>query len=147
MQISAVDTASTPNTVTVASLANAYVAGARIGEDVMPMVISRGDNSFTSMHTPSRYNGWNTTVIDISAAGSSGGVYSSAANDCRYNLIGIFPYWVSCGSSGNYEVRGQLIEVYECASSWGVSEDVIDAGGGITYKFFNIGSRGFAIRE
>ncbi len=147
MQVTAVDTVATPNTITVASLANAYAAGARVGEDVVPVVISRGDTSFTSMHTPSRYSGWNTSVIDLSVVGSSGGAYTSAANDCRYNLIGIFPYWLSCGTTGNYEMRGQPIEVYEVSSTWGVSEDVIDAGGGVTYKYFYIGSKGFAIRE
>lgn len=146
MQIAAVDTVAIPNSITVASLANAYVAGARIGEDVAPVMIPR-DVQLIQMHTPSRYNGWTTSVVDISVQGSSGGAYSNAVNDCRYNLIGIFPYWASCGTTNYSEVRGQLIEVYEVSSAWGVSEDVIDAGGGVTYKYFYIGSKGFAIRE
>jgi len=147
MQVTAIDTGASPNTITVASLANAYVAGARVGEDVAPMMISRSDTALTQIHTASRYTGWNTSLIDVQVAGSAGSAYGSSANDCRYNLIGIFPYWAYCGSTGNTEIRGQLIEVYETSTSWGVSEDVVDAGNGVTYKFFYIGSKGFAIRE
>jgi hypothetical protein len=146
MQVTAIDTASTPNTITIVSLANAYVTGARVGEDVIPVLICR-DTQLIQMHTGSRYNGWTTSVIDISVNGSSGGAISNAVNDCRYNLIGIFPCWASCGTTNYSEVRGQLIEVYETSTSWGVSEDVVDAGGGVTYKYFYIGSKGFAIRE
>lgn len=147
MQVTAIDTGANPNTITVATLANAYVAGARVGEDVAPMMISRSDTALTQIHTASRYTGWNTSLIDVQVAGSAGSAYGSSANDCRYNLIGIFPYWAYCGSTGNTEIRGQLIEVYETSTSWGVSEDVVDAGNGVTYKFFYIGSKGFAIRE
>ena len=147
MQVSAIDTVSNPNTITVATLANAYVAGARIGEDVIPAMMSRSDTTLTQLHTSSRYTGWNTSLTDYQTAGSSGGAYGSSSNDCRYNLIGIFPYWVYCNATGHIEIRGQLIEVYETQTTWGVSEDVIDAGNGITYKFFSLGTRGFAIRE
>jgi len=147
MQITAADTGATPNTITVASLANAYVAGARVGEDVAPVVMSRSDTALVQMHTASRYTGWNASLIDVQVAGSAGGAYGSVANDCRYNLIGVFPYWAYCNTTGHIEIRGQLIEIYETSTSWGVSEDVIDAGSGITYKFFNMGSKGFAIRE
>lgn len=147
MQITAVDTVATPNTIIIATLANAYVAGARVGEEVAPVMISRSDTSLTQLHTSSRYTGWNASLIDVSVAGSAGSAYNSSANDCRYNLIGIFPYWTYCNNTGNTEIRGQLIEVYETATSWGVSEDVIDAGNGFTYKYFYIGSKGFAIRE
>jgi len=147
MQITAVDTVATPNTITIASLANAYVSGARVGEDVIPVTMSRGDTALTQLHTASRYTGWTTSVIDLSVAGSAGSAYSSSANDCRYNLIGIFPYWAYCGTTGHTEIRGQLIEVYEVSTAWGVAEDVIDAGGGVTYKYFYIGTKGFAIRE
>lgn len=147
MQVTAIDTVSTPQTITVATLANSYLAGARVGEDVAPVMISRSDTALTQLHTASRYTGWNASLIDVQVAGSAGGAYGSAANDCRYNLIGIFPYWAYCNNTGQSEIRGQLIEVYETSTSWGVSEDVIDAGNGITYKFFYIGSRGFAVRE
>lgn len=147
MQVTAIDTGASPNTITIASLANSYLAGARVGEDVIPVMISRSDTQLTQMYTASRYNGWNTSLMDIMVAGSAGGAYSSSANDCRYNLIGVFPYWVYCGNSGHMEIRGQLTEVYETSTGWGVSEDVLDAGNGVTYKFFYIGSRGFAIRE
>lgn len=147
MQITAIDTGASPNTIIIASLVNAYAVGARVGEDVAPVMISRGDTALSQMHTASRYTGWNPSLIDITVSGSSGGAYAIATNDCRYNLIGIFPYWAYCGTGGHYEVRGQLIEVYETSTSWGISEDVIDAGGGVTYKFFYMGSKGFAIRE
>ncbi|NLN74985.1 MAG: hypothetical protein GX139_01555 [Armatimonadetes bacterium] len=146
MQVTAVDTASSPQTITAATLASGYAIGARVGEDVAPVMIPR-DGQLAQMHTASRFNGWSTSVIDITTSGSSGGAYQYAVNDCRYNLIGIFPLWASCMNSGFTEVRGQLIEVYEISTSWGVSEDVIDAGGGVTYKFFYIGSKGIAIRE
>lgn len=146
MQVTAVDTASSPQTITAAALANEYAVGAKVGEDVAPVTIPR-DSQLGQMQTASRFSGWNTSVIDIAVNGSSGGAYQYAVNDCRYNLVGIFPLWASCGNSGFNEVRGQLIEVYETSTIWGVSEDVIDAGGGITYKFFYIASRGFAIRE
>lgn len=147
MQISAVDTVSTPQTITIATLANGYVAGARVGEDVAPVLMSRSDTALTQLHTASRYTGWNTSLIDVQTSGSSAGAAGSSVNDVRYNLIGIFPYWAYCNTTGQTEIRGNLIEVYETQTTWGVSEDVIDAGNGITYKFFYIGSKGCAIRE
>lgn len=147
MQVSAIDTGANPNTITVATLTNAYVSGARVGEDVATVMMSRSDTALTMLHTASRYTGWNTSLIDAQVAGSSGGAYGSSANDVRYNLIGVFPYWAYCNTTGHIEIRGQLIEVYETQTTWGVSEDVIDAGNGVTYKFFYIGSKGFAIRE
>jgi len=147
MQVTSIDTVSTPQTITVATLANSYPSGARVGEDVAPVMISRSDTALTQLHTASRYTGWNTSLTDVQVSGSSGSSLGSATNDVRYNLIGIFPYWAYCGTTGHIEIRGQLVEVYETSTSWGVSEDVIDAGNGITYKFFYIGSRGFAIRE
>lgn len=147
MQITATDIESNPNTITVASLANAYLAGARVGEDVAPVMMSRSDTALTTLHTPSRYGGWNTSLLVMSVDSSIGGAITNANNDCRYNLVGIFPYWVHCGTTDNRELRGQFIEVYETATNWGVSEDVVDAGNGITYKYFYIGAKGFAIRE
>jgi len=147
MQVTAVDTVSTPQTITVATLANSYLAGARVGEDVAPVMISRSDTALTQLHTASRYTGWNASLTDVQVSGSSGSSLGSATNDCRYNLVGIFPYWAYCATTGYIEIRGQLVEVYETSTSWGVSEDVIVAGNGITYKFFYIGTRGFAIRE
>lgn len=148
MQITAIDTGASPNTITIASLANAYIAGARVGEDVAPVMISRSDTALTQFHTASRYTGWNASFIDVQVAGSAGGAYGSATNDCRYNLIGIFPYWAYCGTTGHVEIRGQLLDVYEVSTSWGISEDVLDMGGGFTYKYFYVlNNRGVAIRE
>jgi hypothetical protein len=41
VQVTAVDTASTPNTVTLANLVNTYAAGAKIGEDPQPVIVGR----------------------------------------------------------------------------------------------------------
>ncbi len=147
MQVVAVDTQSSPQTITIATLLGNYAAGARVGEDVAPVMISRSDTGLSMLHSASRYYGWNTSLMDYQVAGSAGGAYGSAANDCRYNLIGIFPYWVYCGITGNVEIRGQLLDVYEVSTGWGISEDVLDMGDGVTYKYFYVGNRGIAIRE
>ncbi len=62
MQITAIDTGASPNTITIASLVNAYAVGARVGEDVAPVMISRSDTALAQMHSAKRLKMWRTVL-------------------------------------------------------------------------------------
>ncbi len=145
--VAAVDTASSPNTITISSLSNSYAAGAKIGEDPQPLIVGKTQMPGTFQAT-SKWDGW------VSYSGQSGSCYApistilnSADPDARYGLVTMFPWFVVMSGTGNEEPRGELIEVYAMGASAGDSEDVIDTGSG-TYKMFNLASAGFcAVKE
>jgi hypothetical protein len=60
--VTAVDTASTPNTVTLANLVNTYAAGAKIGEDPQPVIVGRNQMPGT-FYALNRFDGWTSIVV------------------------------------------------------------------------------------
>ena len=61
VQVTVKDTESTPNTITVATLAAAYSSGAKVGEDPQPVIIGRNNmpGNFYALH---KWNGYSSTT-------------------------------------------------------------------------------------
>lgn len=147
VRITAADVVANPNTITIATLATGYAAGAKIGEDPQPVVV--GYANLGSCLFANRYDGYN------SQSGHVGNVrdfstYQTGVTDpdARYQMVAMFPVLVTSESSGVDELRGELIDVYSIGPGAGVSEDVIDLGTS-TYKIFNLSgtSSWVAVRE
>lgn len=147
VQVTARDTGSTPNTITIASLANGYAAGSKIGEDPQPVIIGRNTMP-GNCYALNRWNGWASASGQTASCGAANGGFATSCDpDARYGLVTMFPWLVGNSGTGYEELRGELIEVYSIGSGAGDSEDVIDLGTG-TYKMFNISSAGWcAIKE
>ena len=140
--VSARDTNSTPNTVTIATLVNGYASGAKIGEDPQPVIIGK-NNMPGSCYALNRWDGWaSATGQTVSCGAANGGFATSSDPDARYTLVTMFPWLVAMGGTGNEELRGELIEVYSIGSGAGDSEDIIDLGTS-TYKMFNLSTGGW----
>ncbi|MHB9038774.1 MAG: hypothetical protein ACYC64_19180 [Armatimonadota bacterium] len=147
VQITATNTSSNPNTVTIASLATNYSAGAKIGEDPQPVII--GNSSLASCLLLNRHDGY-TAQTSHSAYVRDFSSYqlSNTDPDSRYSMVAMFPLFVTSELTGFNELRGELIEVYSIGQGAGASEDVIDLGTA-TYKMFNLsgGSSWIAVKE
>lgn len=137
IQITARDTASTPNTITVATLASAYSSGAKVGEDPQPVIIGR-NNMPGSFYALNKWNGYSGAAAHAgTCAVASGGFACYSDPDVRYGLTIMYPWLAAMTGTGMEEVRGELIEVYCIGSGAGDSEDILDLGTA-TYKIFNI---------
>lgn len=147
VQVTARDTESTPNTITIATLVAAYASGAKVGEDPQPVIIGR-NNMPGSLYALNKWNGYTSATGQTGSCGAANATYAGYADpDVRYGLTIMFPWLVAMTSTGNEEVRGELIEVYSIGSGAGDSEDVLDLGTG-TYKMFNLSNGGWcAIKE
>lgn len=147
VQVTARDTGATPNTITVATLAAGYAAGAKIGEDPQPVIIGR-NNMPGSFYALNKWNGWATATGQSGSCGAANGGFAGYADpDVRCGLTIMFPWFVAMTGTGNEELRGELIEVYSIGPGAGDSEDVLDLGTG-TYKMFNLSNGGWcAIKE
>lgn len=152
--VSAVDTSSTPNTVTIASLSRGYTVGAKIGEDPQPVIVfSPGmpwmGNQFYALNHCYGYEGASSQYGNVFSLGQEIASYSD--RDSRYGYVAMFPFvaahWIYGVQGESKEVRGELIETFAVGPNAGLSEDTIDIGG-ITYKIFNLQSLGWcAVKE
>ena len=147
MRITARDTAGTPHTVTVETLANAYEAGARIGEDPQPLIVGRS-TSPGGFYAVSRFDGY---VSQTGQAGAcylaDGGARAFSDPDARYGRHMLFPWLAAMTGDGAQELRGELIEVYGLGEGGLDSEDVLQIGSA-SYKVFNLSGPGFcAVKE
>lgn len=147
VQVTARDTASTPNTITVATLAAAYAIGAKVGEDPQPVIIGR-NNMPGNFYALNKWNGWASATGQVGNCGSVTSTFIGYADpDARSGLVMMFPWLVAMTGTGNEEMRGELIDVYSIGSGAGDSEDVLDLGTS-TYKMFNLTNGGWcAIKE
>lgn len=100
VQITAVDTASTPNAITIATLVAAYASGAKIGEDPQPVIIGR--NTMPGpFYALNKYNGWaSTSGQSGTCAAASGGFANYSDPDVRYGKVVMFPWLVAMTASG-----------------------------------------------
>ncbi len=147
VRVTAADVESTPNTVTIETLAAGYSAGAKIGEDPQPVTV--GYTNLYSCLFINRYDGY------VSQSGTVGYVrdfstYQTQITDpdARYQMVAMFPIFAAIESSGIDEIRGELIDVHSIGPGAGASEDVIDLGTS-TYKMFNLsgGQSWVAVKE
>ena len=146
-QVSAVDTVSTPNTVTLASLVSAYTAGAKIGEDPQPVVVGHYQSP-GSIYAINKFDGWASAAGQAGSCAAAHGNFHTAANpDQRYGLVTMFPWLVAHTTAAYKELRGELIEVYAIGSGAADSEDVLTLNGA-SYKIFNLSGPGWcAVKE
>lgn len=147
VQVTARDTVSTPNTITITSLVAAYASGAKVGEDPQPVIIGR-NNMPANFYALNKWNGYTSATGQTGNCGAANATFAGYADpDARYGLVIMFPWLVAMTSTSNEEVRGELIEVYSIGSGGGDSEDVLDLGTA-TYKMFNLTGGGWcAIKE
>ncbi|MEN6521094.1 MAG: hypothetical protein ABFD46_08100 [Armatimonadota bacterium] len=143
-QVTATDVSSTPNTVTIASLATAYAAGAKIGEDPQPVMVSC--SGMPGGYLLNRCDGYAGQMSHPCSAREFSGYQTGVSDpDNRYRLVAMYPILVT----GDDELRGELIDVYSIGSGAGASEDVLDLGTS-TYKIFYVSggpSTWIAVRE
>lgn len=136
VRVTATDTVSNPNTITIASLATGYSAGAKIGEDPQPVVV--GYTNLGSCLFLNRYDGYNSQSGQVGYVRDFSTYQTQVTDpDARYQMVAMFPVLVTSESSGVEELRGELIDVHSIGPGAGVSEDVIDLGTS-TYKMFNL---------
>ena len=147
VQVTAVDTVASPNTVTLASLVAAYALGAKIGEDPQPVVVGHYQSP-GSFYAINKFDGWASATGQTGSCGAAHGGFQTASNpDQRQGLITLFP-WLAAHTTAAYkELRGELIEVYAHGGGITDSEDVLDLSG-VTYKIFNLSGPGWcAVKE
>lgn len=145
-RITTVNTASTPNTVTFATLVKGYSAGAKIGEDPQPVIVGRTANpgQFFALN---KFDGYANTNGHSGSSSSFSSLPVYTDPDVRYGLIAMFPWFACMVGIGYEEFRGELIDVYCIGSGAGASEDVIDLGTS-TYKMFNLDTANWvAVKE
>jgi hypothetical protein len=147
VQVTAIDTISVPNTVTLANLVNAYAVGAKIGEDPQPVVVGHYQSP-GSFYALNKFDGWASAAGQAGSCGAAHGNFHTAANpDQRYGLVTMFPWLVAHTTAAYKELRGELIEVYAIGSGAADSEDVLTLSG-ISYKIFNLSGPGWcAVKE
>ena len=167
VRVTAVNTASNPDTITIQSLPNAFAAGAKIGEDPQPVMVFRagvglggglppGPGFDFGLNINITWYALNKNDGYTSATGQSGSLYSigkelalCSDHDSRYDYVTMFPFVAAVGGSiATYrEICGELINVFSIGTRVGSSEDVIETGSG-TYKIFDIESMSWvAVRE
>lgn len=145
--VTAKDTSATPNTVTIAVLANSYTVGSKLGEDPQPVIV--GKNQMPGpFYAVNKFDGWVGSTSQSGGCAAATATYANYADpDLRYGLTTMFPWFVAMTAPSSDELRGELIEVYAIGTGAGDSEDVIDLGTS-TYRMFNISSAGWiAVRE
>ena len=147
VKITARDTVSTPNTVTIETLANAYAAGAKIGEDPQPVVAGYYQSPGT-FYAVNRFDGYVNYNGQYGRAGSAtGNLQSDCDPDKRYSRTVLFPWLASHQDASYQELRGEFIEVYAIGGGNVDSEDILEIGTD-TYRAFNLNGPGWcAVKE
>jgi hypothetical protein len=148
IRITAIDTASTPNTVTIEALTNDYAAGAKIGEDPQP-VITGYYNMPSTFYAVNKFDGWSSSSGQRGRCGAAhGNLQSDSDPEHRYETTILFPWLVSMNGSDSYqELRGELIEIYATGGANVSSEDTVEIGMD-SYRVFNLSGGGWcAIKE
>ncbi len=77
VQVTARDTGSTPNTITIATLVSGYAAGAKIGEDPQPVIIGRNTMP-GNCYALNRWNGWASATGQTGSCGAATSTFTQA---------------------------------------------------------------------
>ncbi len=148
VKITAIDTGTTPNTVTIEALANDYSAGAKIGEDPQP-VITGYYNMPSTFYAVNKFDGWSSASGQKGRCGAAhGNLQADSDPEQRYGTTILFPWLVSMnGSTSYHELRGELIEIYSTGGGNVASEDTIEIDAD-SFRVFNLSGGGWcAIKE
>ncbi len=147
VRVISVDTDVTPHQVRLANVPHSFSAGARLGEDPIPTIVSRYD-------APGTFYAINWTGNYSSASSQSGScesVHSTVLGwgntDSRFGLTTMYPIFAGHYTNGVAENRGQLIGIYRIGSNNIDSEDTI-VHSGTSHRVFNLQTAGYcAVRE
>ncbi|MCB2141320.1 hypothetical protein KQH29_00090 [bacterium] len=147
IKITARDTESTPNTVTIEALANPYASGAKIGEDPQPVVTGHFESP-GAYYAVNRFDGYQNYNGQYGRATSvSGSLQTDCDPDKRYGRTVLFPWFASHQDASYQEMRGEFIEVYAIGGGNVDSEDILEIGPD-TYRAFNLSGPGWcAVKE
>lgn len=147
IRIIAVDTTTTPNTVTIENLIRAYASGAKIGEDPQP-VVAGVYNSPGYFYAVNKFDGWSSVSGQQGRFGAAnGGLQGETDPEMRYGTTLLFPWIASMSAVACQELRGELIEVFNTGGGNVASEDTIEIGTDV-YRIFNLYSGGWcAVKE
>lgn len=144
VKITAIDTVSVPNTVTIENLVRAYTADAKIGEDPQPVIVGYyySPGQFYSIN---KYDGYSSVTGQDGRCGAAhGGLAADSDPEMRYGNTLMFPWLVAMSGT---EIRGELIEVYAIGGGNTASEDTIQIDDQ-TYRVFNLYNAGWcAVKE
>lgn len=144
-QVTAVDTASTPDAITVASLTTGFASGSKIGEDPQPVMVSANTMAAGSIST--KLAGWDGNYfqhqVNMIAPASSVTAYTDPED--RYGLVVMWPIQLLAGTGS--DLRGEMKEFFSVGLGAGLAEDTITVGQQ-TYRIFgNSGQNWYAVRE
>jgi len=147
VQISAIDTVSSPNTVTLASVAGNFALGAKIGEDPQPVIVGRF-NSPGGFYALNKFDGYAGAALQVGVSGSADAAFATSTDpDFRMGLTTMFPWLAGHTAAAYSELRGEFIEIFQMGGGSADSEDILDFNG-TTYKIFNLSGAGMcAIKE
>ena len=148
VRVSAIDTAVTPNTITVETLVRDYASGAKIGEDPQPVVNSYY-NAPGTFYAVNKFDGWTSASGQQGRCGAAhGGLQGETDPEMRYGTTILFPWIASMSGSAVYqELRGELIEIFSVGGGNIASEDSIQIGTD-SYLVFNLTTGGWcAVKE
>ena len=148
VRVSAIDTAVTPNTITVETLVRDYASGAKIGEDPQPVVNSYY-NAPGTFYAVNKFDGWTSASGQQGRCGAAhGGLQGETDPEMRYGTTILFPWLASMSGSAAYqELRGELIEIFAVGGGNVASEDTIQIGTD-SYRVFNLTTGGWcAVKE
>lgn len=148
VRVSAIDTAVTPNTITVETLVRDYASGAKIGEDPQPVVNSYY-NAPGTFYAVNKFDGWTSASGQQGRCGAAnGGLQGETDPEMRYGTTILFPWLASMSGSAVYqELRGELIEIFSVGGGNVASEDTIQIGTD-SYRVFNLTTGGWcAVKE
>jgi hypothetical protein len=147
IRITAADTSATPNTVSIENLTRAYVAGAKIGEDPQPVMVSVY-NAPGTFYAVNKFDGWSSVTGQAGKVGAANGNLQGETDpEMRYGTTLLFPWLASMSAAACQELRGELIEVFNTGGGNVASEDTIEIGTDV-YRVFNLYSGGWcAVKE
>lgn len=144
-QITAVDTSSSPKTITVASLTTGFALGAKIGEDPQPVMV--GHNGMSAGSFATKLAGWdgNYYAHEYNIILSPASLTSYTDPEDRYGLVILWPIQLMAYTGS--DIRGEFKEFFSVGVGAGLAEDIITVGQQ-TYRIFgNSGGNWYAVRE
>lgn len=146
IKLTAVNTSNTPQTIQAQTLANSYAAGARIGEDLQPVIVTN-DQAPGSFMCVTRMDGWKDMYSQTGACGAAhGGLAGYADPELRQGDTILFPWIAAMNGYDCNEIRGELDGIWAYGGNGSQEQLLTDSAG--SYRFFNLlGSGWCAIQE
>ena len=146
IKVTAVNATATPQTILVESLKSAYASGAKLGEDLQPVIVSsdQAPGSFTCV---TRMDGWSSMYAQSGACGAAHGSLAGYADpELRQGSTILFPWLAALNVWDCNEIRGELDGIYAHGGNATQEQLISDSAG--SFRLFNLLGAGWcAIRE